>query len=61
MIKDKRTTITGDAAILEDNQLVIANPQYTLDLEKANKSLAKLMSYDAETFICYHGGIYKRS
>lgn len=60
-IKDKRTMITGDSAVLEDNQLVIANPQFTLDLDKANKSLAKLMSYDVETFICYHGGVFKTS
>lgn len=60
-IKNKTTMITGDAAVLEDNQLVVANPQFTLDLDKANKSLTKLMSYDVETFICYHGGIYKRS
>lgn len=56
--KNKRTVITGDAAVLEDNQLAIANPQYTLDLDKANNSLTKLMRYDVETFICYHGGIY---
>lgn len=59
--KNKRTMITGDAAVLEDNQLVIANPQFTLDLDKAKKSLTKLMSYDVETFICYHGGILKKS
>lgn len=59
--KNKRTMITGDAAVLEDNQLVIANPQFTLDVDKAKKSLTKLMSYDVETFICYHGGILKKS
>lgn len=59
-LKNKRTIITGDAAALENNQLVIANPQFTLDIENANKSISKLLSYDAVTFICYHGGIYKR-
>lgn len=59
-IKNKRTMITGDAAVLENNQLVIANPQFTLDLDRADKSLIKLMNYDVETFICYHGGILKK-
>lgn len=59
-LKDKRTIITGDAAALENNQLVIANPQFTLDIENANKSISKILDYDAEKYICYHGGIYKR-
>lgn len=59
-LKDKRIIITGDAAALENNQLVIANPQFTLDIENANKSISKILDYDAETYICYHGGIYKR-
>ncbi|MDF2632738.1 MAG: beta-lactamase domain protein [Caproiciproducens sp.] len=59
-LKNKKTMITGDAAVLEDDRLVIANPQFTLDMESAEKSLSKILSYDADTFICYHGGIYKR-
>ena len=59
-LKDKRIIITGDAAALENNQRVIANPQFTLDIENANKSISKILDYDAETYICYHGGIYKR-
>ncbi len=60
-IKNKKTMITGDAAVLENNQLVIANPQYTLNLDHAKESLATLMNYDVETFICYHGGILRKS
>jgi glyoxylase-like metal-dependent hydrolase (beta-lactamase superfamily II) len=59
-LNNKKTLITGDAAALENNQLVIANPQFTLDVENANKSISKILDYDAETYICYHGGIYKR-
>lgn len=58
-IKDKRTLITGDAAVLENSQLVIANPQFTIDIESATRSISKILDYDAETYICYHGGIYK--
>lgn len=58
-LKNKKTIIAGDAAVLENNQLVIANPQFTLDIESANESIAKILNYGAETIICYHGGIYK--
>lgn len=51
--------ITGDAAVLEGNQLVVANPEYSLNLEDARKSLEKIMSYNCDQYICYHGGIFK--
>lgn len=60
-LKNKRTLITGDAAALENNQLVIANPQFTLDIESANKSISKILGFDADTYICYHGGVYKKN
>lgn len=60
-LKNKKTLITGDAAALENSQLVIANPQFTLDIENAKKSISKILEYDAETYICYHGGIYIRN
>ena len=59
-LKQHRTIITGDAAVLEDNKLVIANPQFTIDLEEAQKSLDQIISLPAETYICYHGGIFNR-
>jgi glyoxylase-like metal-dependent hydrolase (beta-lactamase superfamily II) len=58
-LKKIKTIITGDAAVLENNKLVIANPQFTLDIKQAENSLEKMLSFDADTFICYHGGIYK--
>jgi glyoxylase-like metal-dependent hydrolase (beta-lactamase superfamily II) len=50
--------VTGDAIALEDNQPVIANPQFTLDMEQASKSMEKLLSVKASFYYCYHGGIY---
>jgi len=49
--------ITGDAIALEDGKPVIANPQFTLDIEKAAKSMEKLLSLKAKAYYCYHGGI----
>ena len=50
--------ITGDAIALEDGLPVIANPQFTLNIEQAEKSLKKLLSMNARAYYCYHGGVY---
>ena len=52
--------ITGDAIALEGETPVIANPQFTLDLEQAAKSMEKLLSMKARYYYCYHGGVYYR-
>ncbi|MDF2655559.1 MAG: beta-lactamase protein [Bacillota bacterium] len=57
-VNRKEVLITGDAAALENGELVIANPQFTLNLEEANRSLDKIKAYGAKQIICYHGGIY---
>lgn len=58
-IKESRTLIAGDALVIEDNKLSIANPQYTLDMEEAKKSINKLLNYNIDKIICYHGGVYQ--
>lgn len=55
-IPELETVIPGDAMALENGKPVIANPQFTLDIEKATASLERLMSLKAKKIICYHGG-----
>lgn len=50
--------ITGDAIALENGTPVVANPQFTLDLEQALKSMEKLLSLKAKAYYCYHGGTF---
>jgi glyoxylase-like metal-dependent hydrolase (beta-lactamase superfamily II) len=57
-LKEFKTLISGDALVVENGELVIANPNYTLDMGEAKKSIKKLLNYDIEKIICYHGGIY---
>ena len=57
-INKKKVLITGDAAALENEELVIANPQFTLDIKEAEESLRKIIHYGAKEMICYHGGIF---
>lgn len=54
------TIIAGDAIALEDGKPVIANPQFTLDMETANASLENLLAHSAKHIICYHGGLLEK-
>ena len=48
--------ICGDAMALDGGKPVIANPQFTLDIDKAAISLRRLLAYGSKRMICYHGG-----
>ncbi|MGE8207025.1 hypothetical protein ACQKP0_21200 [Heyndrickxia sp. NPDC080065] len=52
------TIITGDAAVIEDKVLNVANPNFTLNLEEAKESLDKLIKLNARKYYCYHGGLF---
>ncbi len=56
----KNTLIAGDAAVLEEGRLMVANPQYALNLDQAEASLQKVRNCGADTIICYHGGTWVR-
>ncbi|MBH8597274.1 MULTISPECIES: MBL fold metallo-hydrolase [unclassified Thermoactinomyces] len=53
-----KTMIAGDAVVVEHGRLNIANPQYTLDMEEALRSVRRLLDYDIDHLICYHGGTF---
>jgi glyoxylase-like metal-dependent hydrolase (beta-lactamase superfamily II) len=53
----QRILIANDAVVFNDNQLDIANPQFTLDLKQAIKSVEKLSEFPINRLICYHGSI----
>ncbi|TYP74624.1 MBL fold metallo-hydrolase [Paenibacillus methanolicus] len=53
-----RTMIAADAVVIEQGALAIANPQYTLDLKEAVRSVRRMLDYEIDELICYHGGRY---
>jgi len=53
-----KTLIAADAVVIENGKLDIANPQFTLDLDEAVRSVERLLDYDIEHLICYHGGLF---
>lgn len=58
--EDNAYMITGDAAVIEGEKLVIANPEYCLDPAAAEQSLNQLLQYNSCQYICYHGGVLKK-
>lgn len=57
-LKESKTLIAGDALVIENGELACANPQYTLDMAEAKKSIGKLLTYEIDRIVCYHGGIF---
>ncbi|MBB3113144.1 glyoxylase-like metal-dependent hydrolase (beta-lactamase superfamily II) [Paenibacillus phyllosphaerae] len=58
-LPEQRTLIAGDAAVIEEGRLAIANPHYALDLAEAVMSVRRLLDYEIEELICYHGGRFE--
>jgi glyoxylase-like metal-dependent hydrolase (beta-lactamase superfamily II) len=59
-LSEFNTIISGDAIALEDGKPVIANPQFTLDMQKAQASMQRLLTHTAQKIICYHGGVLEK-
>lgn len=57
--KQSKILIAGDILSVKEGVLVKADQDINFDNELNIKSMKKLMNYDIETVICYHGGIYK--
>lgn len=56
--KHWKILIAGDIFCVRHNMLLRENQDFNFDNELNVKSIQKLMKYDIETVICYHGGIY---
>lgn len=59
-LKSHSTVIAGDAAVVEDGRLAIANPSFASDLTVAEQSLNKLLALNTAAYVCYHGGVWRR-
>ena len=50
-LTETNSIVTGDAAVIENGELVIANPQFTLEAKFAENSLEKIISMNADSII----------
>ena len=56
-VKPSKTLIAADAVVVQDGELEIANPRFTMDMQQAIDSIKKLEQLEIKTLICYHGGV----
>lgn len=54
--EEDNTLISGDSIAFENDEFVIANPEFTFDLENCLKSIKKIINLNPKRVICYHGG-----
>lgn len=59
-VKSCDTLLAGDAAVLSSGVLVLANPEFAEDIEKAQQSLHQICEHRAKTVVSYHGGVLSR-
>jgi glyoxylase-like metal-dependent hydrolase (beta-lactamase superfamily II) len=57
-VERSRLLIAGDELRVEGGELVGPRESATPDMESANASIAKLVDYQIDYVLCYHGGLY---
>ena len=50
--------VAGDQLHIDNGELVGPDPMHTPDMKKATDSLKKLLRFDIEQVISYHGGLF---
>lgn len=58
-LEKNKTLISGDALVLEEGKLCIADKTFVLNKEKEIEAVEKFCNYEIEKIICYHGGEYE--
>lgn len=58
-VAGEKTLVSGDALVVEDGRLCVAMPQFALDMPAARESVRRLLAYDIERIVCFHGGVYE--
>ena len=53
---ESKIIVCGDAANIKDGEVVGSNPIYTQNMDMANESLEKIVGYELNGLVAYHGG-----
>lgn len=59
-LKKEKTLIAGDALVISNGRLDLANPQYTVDMAAALDSVKTIADLEPEKIICFHGGVVEK-
>ena len=55
-LENEEILLAGDSLAIENDTIVIANPQYTLNMHDAVESIKIIKDLKLRQIICYHGG-----
>jgi glyoxylase-like metal-dependent hydrolase (beta-lactamase superfamily II) len=58
-LPESKILIAADALVFENGEFDIANPNFTLDLPEAIRTIQKLQQFDIDEIVCYHGGVIR--
>lgn len=57
-VEDDGLLIAGDALVVTDGRLALANPRFTLDMPRALESTWRIAALRPKAALCYHGGLW---
>ncbi|QTL97882.1 MBL fold metallo-hydrolase [Iocasia frigidifontis] len=57
LLEEESVLFVGDALAYENNRFIIANPEFTLDIDECMNSIRKIKNMKIQKMICYHGGL----
>ncbi|MGV3529644.1 MAG: MBL fold metallo-hydrolase [Flavisolibacter sp.] len=60
-IEKEKTLIAGDALVVSNDTLDLANPQYTVDMAAALDSVKAIANLQPEKIICFHGDLVENN
>ena len=59
-VPEAKTLIAGDALAVKEGKLTL-DKQFVMNLDQAVESVRKLLDYEIDKIICYHGGEYTKN
>lgn len=60
LVNELKTLVVGDMFTVEINNLVLAREQFASNYQEVFNSAKKLLTYDFDKLIAYHGGYYEK-
>jgi len=58
-LQEGKVMVVGDAAIIENGELIGSRPQITWDTKLAEESFEKIKNHEHDAIVTYHSGLYK--
>ena len=60
LLENELILFTGDALAVENEKLIVANPEFTLDIDRCMESIMKISNLKLNKLMCYHGVLIEK-